>query len=1142
MDLTTESTLLANLGSHLALSLADLGPQFPYAVFFIAEATPPYTWIWASRGDPRSWRSQTRDLPQVVAAIGRALPHAYRVDYKLADGCYQEQGCLVGGVILGLVIQVACPLAPWDNYLTALHTATVGIMNHLDIEDVLRTVLHQATRLLGTPHGYIDLLDPAQDAMVCQVGLGVFEQFRGVVVRRGEGFDGLVWEQGCLQMIDDYSTWEHRLSVYPTAAFRSLLGIPIFSQGEVIGVLGIAYSEAGRAFSPTELQLGQNLAELAAIALDKARLYQAVQQELRVRTLVEDSLRQSEQMLQLVMNTIPQAIYWKNRDLIYLGCNQVVAEHLGLSHPREIIGKTDLDLPLDRQQAEAFRRDDVYVITHKQPLVHRVIQVRLPDGRVIWQDSSKIPLLDAQGEVMGILGVYEDITERRQAELALREAEAKFRSIFENAVEGIFQTTLDGRYIMVNPMLARIYGYDSPQDLIDNLTDISRQLYVDPQRRQQFQHLVETQGAVFGFESQIYRRDGSRIWISECARPLRNSAGEVIGYEGTVEDITQRKQAEAELLRRDRLLEAVAKATTALLENSDYASAIQQALQQLGEAVEVDQVRLFSNHCHPVSRTWLLSQRFAWLRQPQTTSPIPTIPYFPALERWYTCLQAGQLIQGSLEDFPPGEQQVWDPYGARSLLVVPIFVQGRFWGFISFGDQQPRREWQQAEVSILITMASAIGASLQRQETESFIRYQATHDPLTGLGNRTLFSQRLAEALDQVRHSDMLLAVLFLDLDRFKTINDSLGHDVGDQLLEQVAQRLRGCLRERDTIGRWGGDEFTVLLTHLSSVDEVARTAQRILNALKPGFVVQEHELFISASVGIALFPYDGQVADTLLKHADAALYRAKERGRNRYQFYTPAMSSHASERLTLEHSLHRALERGEFVLYYQPQLHLATGQVRVVEALLRWQHPRLGLIPPGQFIPLAEENGLILPIGEWVLHQACQQIRQWQQQGWTELQVAVNLSGRQVQQPGLVDTMERILREAGVSGSSIKVEVTESTAMQHGDLTTALLKALQGLGLTIAIDDFGTGYSSISYLKRFPIQVLKIDKSFIQDLPADSNDQAIVSAVIAVAHTLGLQVVAEGVETQAQADLLHSLGCDAIQGYYLSHPLPAPE
>ncbi|GAB4212809.1 MAG: hypothetical protein OHK0012_07800 [Synechococcales cyanobacterium] len=1119
--------------------------------FYLAEATYPYSIVYRT-ASPVSVVAGLEHVPetraQVIDQIQAALVtgSTYTVSYSSgATGRIYEQGSLLNGWIVGL--QTEIPLHPstlpgCSTYLGALHTATLGIMNRLDTDELLRTLLEQTTALLGTPHGYIDLLDATEEVMVCRIGVGVFADFMGVRLRRGEGFDGLVWENASLQVISDYSTWEKRVSIYPSHAFRCLLGVPITSGSQVVGVLGIAYTEAGRDFSPEERQLATHLAELAAIALENARLFSEAQQELRERTQIETSLRQSEQMLQLVMNTIPQAIFWKNRDLIYLGCNQVVADDLGLASPDDIIGKNDFDLMLAPEQAAAFQSEDRWVITHKQPIRHHVLRVTLPDGRQVWQRTCKIPLLNESGEVVGILGSYEDISEQRQAELALREAETKYRSIFENAVEGIFQTTLNGRYVTVNPMLARIYGYDSPDDMIESLTNIEKQLYVEPHRRQQFQDLISSQGTVFGFESQVFRRDGTVIWISECARPLVNSNGEVVGYEGTVEDITQRKTSEAELLRRDLLFEAVARATTSLLADSDYAVAVQNALEILGEAAAIDQVRIFANHVHPTSQEMILSQRFAWVRERHAIYPtrVQNIAYHPDLERWYRLLQAGELIQGAVDDLPEPEQQVWRSCGAKSLLVVPIFVHGHFWGLITFLDSHGRRLWQQAEVAILITMARTIGASLQRQEAEALIRHQATHDPLTGLANRTLFSERLSQALDQVRHTETLLAVLFLDLDHFKTINDSLGHDVGDKLLQQVAQRLKHCLRDRDTIGRWGGDEFTVLLSHLSTVAEASRTAQRILNTLKPGFIVDDYELFISSSIGIALYPYDGQVADTLLKHADAALYRAKERGRNHYQFYTPAMTTDASERLNLEHSLHRALERHEFVLHYQPQLNLKTGAIQAVEALLRWRHPQLGLVSPQVFIPLAEENGLIVPIGEWVLQSACAQMQQWHTLGWRHLQVAVNLSGRQFQQPGLVSSIQRVLEETGLGGEYLKVEITESTAMHNVEATTELLQGLQAMGVQIAIDDFGTGYSSISYLKRFPLHVLKIDKSFIHDLARDPNDVAIVSAVVALAKGLNLQVVAEGVETADQEILLKDLNCDAIQGYHFSRPLAA--
>lgn len=420
------------------------------------------------------------------------------------------------------------------------------------------------------------------------------------------------------------------------------------------------------------------------------------------------------------------------------------------------------------------------------------------------------------------------------------------------------------------------------------------------------------------------------------------------------------------------------------------------------------------------------------------------------------------------------------------------------------------------------------------------IKYQALHDLLTNLPNRVLCNNLLIASLEKASHS---LAVCFLDLDRFKKINDSLGHSIGDQLLKMVAQRIRQCLRSGDIIARWGGDEFTIILTEISDSEDVNLIQERIFAAFKKGFKIDNHHLNISPSIGIALYPQHGKDAVTLIRNAEAALSQVKLQGRNNYKLYHPAINSQTTELFILENSLHNALERQEFKVYYQPQVNSFTGEITKMEALLRWQHPELGLIPPATFIPIAEETGLILPISEWVLKTACLQNKLWQETlNLPSLSVAVNLSSRQFQQLDLVSMVKQVLSETKLDPKYLELEITETVAMQDVELTSRVLKDLGKIGVTISIDDFGTGYSSLSYLKDFPIHSLKIDQSFVRDLANDDNHTAITTAIIALAHGLNLTVVAEGVETEEQFNLLRILKCEVMQGYLFSHPLSTEE
>ena len=557
---------------------------------------------------------------------------------------------------------------------------------------------------------------------------------------------------------------------------------------------------------------------------------------------------------------------------------------------------------------------------------------------------------------------------RKQVEEALKLAEEKYRGIFENAIEGIFQTTPDGRYISANPALARIYGYDAPEQLIRDLTDINRQLYVNPQRRLEFVRLMQTQNSVVNFESQIYRKDGSTIWIVENARVVRDENGALLYYEGTVEDITQRKQLEAKL------------------------------------------------------------------------------------------------------------------------------------------------------------------------------RHDALHDTLTGLANRKLFSEQLQAVMMQAESdSNYLFAVCYLDLDRFKIVNDSLGHGVGDRLLVEVSQRLKQCVRPGDTVARMGGDEFAILLDRLHDAEAAIAVAERLQKAICQPFHLDRHEIFTSTSVGITLNTLHRRNAEDFLRDADAAMYRAKMLGKARYELFTPSMHARAMALLRVETELRRAVEYGdELTVYYQPIFALQTQQLQGFEALVRWQHPERGLVKPDEFIAIAEETGLIVPIGWWVMRQACQQMYQWRAQfpHLAHLTMSVNLAGQQFSQIDVLKRVDTILQATQLPASALRLELTESQIMQHAAVATTVLENFRKIGIELCIDDFGTGYSSLSYLHRFPTNLLKIDRSFVRGLGIDPSSAEIARTSTLLAHNLNMAAIAEGIETEAQLAQLQALGCEFGQGFFFSRPL----
>jgi diguanylate cyclase (GGDEF)-like protein len=426
----------------------------------------------------------------------------------------------------------------------------------------------------------------------------------------------------------------------------------------------------------------------------------------------------------------------------------------------------------------------------------------------------------------------------------------------------------------------------------------------------------------------------------------------------------------------------------------------------------------------------------------------------------------------------------------------------------------------------------------ERKRQEAQLGYLATHDVLTGLPNRVLLLDRMQQAISYAQRHQRQVAIVFVDLDRFKFVNDSLGHSLGDQVLKAVADRLREALRDSDTVARWGGDEFVLVVNDQNTDDILFQTIKRILPTIARPVVIASREICVTCSMGISVYPRDGDAAETLLKNADMAMFRSKSKGGDCFNFFTADLTASIDTRVAMESSLRRALEREEFLLHYQPQVDLATGAIVGLEALIRWQHPERGMVPPGEFIPLAEEIGLISPIGEWVLKTASAQAKAWQDAGMPALPIAVNLSARQFADARLVETVATVLRDTGLPAQCLELELTESVSMDRPELTIGLLRQLKDMGVRIAIDDFGTGYSNLSYLKYFPVDRLKLDRSFTCKVAHDPHDVAICRAVIAMAHSLGMRVVAEGVETAAQLAVLGNLGADEMQGYYFSRPL----
>jgi diguanylate cyclase (GGDEF)-like protein/PAS domain S-box-containing protein len=683
----------------------------------------------------------------------------------------------------------------------------------------------------------------------------------------------------------------------------------------------------------------------------------------------------------------------------------------------------------------------------------------------------------------------EKIAEQR-AELrqALRQAELA-TAVLEQAADVIEIADAEARLFYVNPAFERITGYQREEVLGKTPAELFRAGQHDVSFYDEISRTIAAgkvwQGTYLG-----RRKDGTLYPQEATIFPIHNKSGQITNHVAIKRDISDRKRTQEKLGNSLSLLQATFEATAdgILVTN--------------GQGSILNFNKKFAELWHNSSEQSISWDEFHHLR---------FIGQF---------LKRPQQLVARLQKLANQPQNE-----SHDILELK---DGRFLEARScpqrLGDSVIGRVWSFRDVT-------------ERLQTELQMRYHASHDLLTGLPNRKYFNDRLAQALTQAMQTQTLLAVMFMDLDRFKLINDSLGHAAGDLLLKEVARRLRRCVRRQDIVARWAGDEFTLLI-QINSVEDAAWVAQKILRVLKPDFDLEGHTLHISSSIGIALYPSDGEDAETLLKNADAALYRAKDSGRNSYHLYTSAINSETSEWLALESHLHRALERQEFVIYYQPQINVITGEITQMEALLRWQHPELGLVSPGRFIPLAEENGLIVPIGEWVLRTTCAQNYAWQAAGLPPIRVAVNLSARQLRQPNLVQMVDCALHDTGLAPRYLELEITETTVMKNVELTKTILCELHQMGVSMAMDDFGTGYSSLGYLKKFPFNTLKIDQSFVRDLTTNPNDKAIVAAIIAMGRVLNLKLVAEGVETKVQEHSLLSLNCEEMQGYLFSPPL----
>ena len=841
------------------------------------------------------------------------------------------------------------------------------------------------------------------------------------------------------------------------------------------------------------------------------------------------SLQSQVARYQTAIDNISSGVCLFDREKRLVLSNRSFAEIYGLAHEQLAPGATLREITQRRIAVGScpMSLDDYLALSASinATKATRVWTLALGDGRTV--QIRHHPMEDG-----GWVSIHEDITEL-QDKRAIASQRISLQALLDGTPDHFWIKDLDGRFVMANKSIAADSGRHRSGEMI-GLTDFDIH---GPEAAQGFRavelEILETGEAMSDIEERVVNARGEVKWLSTTKAPMRNDDGQICGLIGLGRDVTARKLGD--LLRdgQARILEMVA-----------MSAPLDVVLNRLVELIESQLSGVFGS-------ILLLDEDGVHMRR----GAAPSLPeaYVRAIDgvaigpNVGSCGSAAyrreSVVVSDIANDP-----LWKDFrelalscGLRSCWSTPILSKGgdALGAFALYSGSI--REPSVAETRFVDIATHIAGIAIERKRTEDRIQYMANHDALTGLPNRGLLKERLTHAMSYAERYGCWATVVFVDLDNFKMINDSLGHSAGDELLKAVAERMRSRLMSTDTVVRLGGDEFVVLLfDQPKNADAVSATVRSLQEAIGAPVELDGHKFRVTSSFGIANYPDDGADVDALLAHADAAMYRAKEIGRDNFQFYTPELNARVQDKFLLQEDLRSAVPAGEFVLHYQPLVDLRSNRVFAVEALIRWNHPTQGLVPPDKFIPLAEESGLIGPIGDWVLREACRQNKAWQDAGLPRIAICVNVSARQFKDKNWVDSVRGALQDSGLDADYLELELTESLIMQDLDQALETMRGLQGLGVRLSIDDFGTGYSSLSALKAFPVARLKIDRSFISDLPHNEHDKAVASAVISLGQKLNLRVIAEGVETDEQIAFLRDNNCDEMQGYHFSKPLVA--
>ncbi|MGH8751610.1 MAG: EAL domain-containing protein [Burkholderiales bacterium] len=930
----------------------------------------------------------------------------------------------------------------------------------------------------------------------------------GIAARTGE-------PQVCNDLFTDPVTLPWRTALTATG-LRSTASFVFRQDGKIIGVLGL-YAAEKDYFEPQLVELLEEIARDISFALD------TIVNEAR-RLHAEESILQTEARLEQMVEHLPTgAAYLEGEQL---SVNRAMEQITG--YARHEIG--NLDLWFEKIHGKNASQARAAYEKHRQsgfeiPL-RDLIQRKDGAQRLIEFSGYR----DARGEVW----MLNDITERWRAEDALRASEAEMRLVTDNvpAYIAFYDSELKVRF--ANQGFAELYGFGTGTIIGKHVSEI----VPTPVLELVIPHLHEAlSGRTVTYQRLHHSGENPVLHFETILIPQANPDGAVTGIFVLINNITEHINAQ-DIITTHLFYQSV------ISEFGQYALSCSSLDTLLQEAAEIaarglDVTHSIIDELLPDGKSLITRAGEGW--DPAVYGRITADAGAHQSFSSYT-LHCGTPV--IVDDLRTETRFTMHPTAQHLLsgVMVPIPTHGKPFGVLGAGSNTVLRKFSKEDINFLQTISTIMAAAIDRLKSEQQMEKLAQFDTLTGLPNRRLFRDRLQQALPRAKRNKQLLGLLFLDLDRFKEINDTLGHEIGDKLLQAVSKRLKACLREGDTVARLGGDEFTIILEGLNDTEQAATVPQKILDSLALPILIGNHEIYASTSIGITLYPLDDSDIDNLIKHADTAMYHAKEQGRNNYQFYRSDMGADALERMNLSNRLRHALQYEQFLLYYQPQINLKTGKIEGVEALLRWKDTELGLVTPDKFIALAEQTGMIVSIGEWVLRTVCAQYLEWKKIGLTPLRVAINLSARQFKKGDLYNLIAGALEAYAVPPHELELEITEGLLMENPQNSSAQLSQMKTLGTQIAIDDFGTGYSSLSYLKHFPLDTLKIDQSFVRDIARDPDGAAIVKAMIGLAQNLQLETVAEGVETEEQLTFLRESGCERAQGYLFSRPLPAAE